>query len=225
MGLEQPRPSHAPSALRVVAATAHPGGWPGVRAHRISNGVWPCASFQCKARSFSPCRSPARPGGKARRARHRVRPPARRQGEDRNIHSEGRATVEGFPSRAGKWSRHRPAQVAGRRASNRQETLRHTQCRTVPIGGSESARCDYQRERRLTSLSITTPCSPPHRGGDLRRLTPLLTEEGSQGWCATADPGPAFPGIRCNAAPREPLPGVLPEPLLDRRRTSRKCRS
>jgi len=225
MEQELARLNHAPSAPGTAAAAVRPGGWPSVRAGETLNGVLPCASFPCRAHNFSLCRSPARPAGKARRAYRETQPPARRQGEDHTDHSEGRATVEGFPSSAGKRKRRRVAEAPDRTAGNRWETLQQTQCRTVPIGGKRLALCNGRRERRLTSLSITTPRTPPQRGRDLRRPTPLLSEEGKKGWCVTANPGLAFPGIRCNAAPREPLPGVLPEPLLDRTRTSRKCRS
>ncbi len=110
-----------------------------------------------------------------------VLPSARKQEEDRNIDSERLATVEGFPSRGGKRKRRPAAQVPRRRANNQWERRRHTECRTVPRGGRGLALCGGRRERRLTSLSNTTPFSPPQRGGDLRRPTPLLSEEGKRG--------------------------------------------
>jgi len=168
MEQELARLNHAPSAPGTAAAAVRPGGWPSVRARETLNGVLPCASFPCRAHNFSLCRSPARPAGKARRAYRETQPPARRQGEDHTDHSEGRATVEGFPSSAGKRKRRRVAEVPDRTAGNRWETLQQTQCRTVPIGGKRLALCNGRRERRLTSLSITCP-------------EPLPTEKGARG--------------------------------------------
>lgn len=153
---EQPGLNHAPSAPRRAAATVRPGAWPDARAHGTSNGELSCASFPYRAHNSWPCRSPARPGSKGHKARHEVPPSAQRQAEDRNIDSERLATVEGFPSRAGKRKLRPFVQVPGRIANNRQETLRRTGCRTLPIGGRELALCGWRRERRLTSLSIAS---------------------------------------------------------------------
>ncbi len=46
-------------------------------------------------------------------------------------------------------------------------------------GGWHFVSC--RRERRRTSLSITTPRSPPQRGGDLGRLIPSSVRRGQRG--------------------------------------------